>query len=310
MTALCVAGAVAGGFLGQALRPYAFGLPLGFVFAAAGAKVLLSLDRSRDLTTRVSADTTRRPSTASPVWVRLLEAVGWGGLGSVAVGIAGLLGLILGFTLWQPQQYSQFPVAFLLLPLGGLVGFVLAAGVRLAQPRWTAGQMLFVVLVLSISYAALMVGWGKAHAQEANIRFTLQPEYNTRAVACSSASCPTATPPWQWTVEGRVLVQEVMDGEVGARIDSIDLVGWEHVGRGRNPVSGPQKKANTVRYSTDQIVQTLGANHVAPGGTLSGPVTYHYRTTTGGSRLRVHVLLQFTDDNGHRRTRLAVWNVE
>ena len=168
--------------------------------------------------------------------------------------------------------------------------------------------MLLVVLVLSISYAALMVGWGEAHAQEANIRITLLPDHRTRAVACSSAACPPATPPWQWTVEGRVLVREVTD--VGGLLDSVDLVGWEPGGRGRNVYSGPYTEATTVRYSTDQIVQTLGTNYVAPGGTLSYPVTYHYRTTTGGSRLRIHIQLQFTDDNGHRGTKTATWLVE
>ena len=157
VTVLCIAGAVAGGFLGQALHPYAFGLPLGFVFAAAGAKVLLSLSRSRGLPTCVGADTTQRRSAASSVGIGLLEVVGWGGLGSVALGIAGYLGLLLGLTLWHPQQYSQFPVAFLLIPFGWFVGLVLTPVVRLARPRWTTAHMLFVVLVLSISYAALMV---------------------------------------------------------------------------------------------------------------------------------------------------------
>src|SRR6185369_12650464 len=52
VTQLCVVGAIAGGVAGQITRWYVFGEPLGFVFAAAGAELLLRSYRRR---TRSSA---------------------------------------------------------------------------------------------------------------------------------------------------------------------------------------------------------------------------------------------------------------
>jgi hypothetical protein len=99
---LCIVGAVAGGFVGQVTRLYVFGEPLGFVFSAAGAELLLWFYRTRNAALHPSDKIARPAAFATPtrpLGVRLLEAFGWGVLCGPALATSGLLGLILASNL-------------------------------------------------------------------------------------------------------------------------------------------------------------------------------------------------------------------
>ncbi len=120
-TVLCVAGALAGGVAGQAFRLYVFGQPLGFVFAAAGAELLLYVYRRRAPAQPPEGEdhpppdsTPRSAPPAAPLaslGTRLVEAFAWGMLCGLAVAVCGVFGHFLAAKLY-PQRYEQIPSDF------------------------------------------------------------------------------------------------------------------------------------------------------------------------------------------------------
>ncbi len=304
VTVLCIVGAVAGGFVGQITRLYVFGEPLGFVFSAGGAELLLWFYRTRSAATRPSGAIARPAAVVtqtSPLGIRFLEAFGWGVLCGPALAMSGLLGLILASNLY-PQRYSNIPAQFLFFPLGGLiVGFVLAATARLARPQWTATQMFMLVAVLTIGYAAVMVNWGRGNAIPAHVTVAFEPD-PVDATPCYSAACPPAEPPLQWTVQGSLRVQETAG--LGGTVDAIEVTSYRRR-RGRNAASDKSPGPN-VRYTAGQI---SGAHHVRPNEMASYPLRYSYRTDDGDSPRIVYVVVQFTDAAGHQTTGTGEWTV-
>jgi hypothetical protein len=164
--AISVSGAVAAGLAGQAFGLYRFGQSAGLVCSGAGAAIHLSFYRSHTPAAPTEEREVAAPHPSAPgsIGTRIAAALGWGLLGGFNSAVAGLAGLGLGSTLYT-QQYSQFPPAFFLLPLGCIVGFVGGALMRLARPRWTSRQMSTAVLVLSIAYGLLMIGFSKSNAR-------------------------------------------------------------------------------------------------------------------------------------------------
>jgi len=224
---------------------------------------------------------------------RVVQAFYWGVKGGLSLAGAGHLAIKAAAILYVPK-YTQFPVAFLFLPLGAIAGFALAAIARLAWPRWTHSEMLSAVVVLALSYGALVVGWSKANAAEAYIKMRFEPTGRLQAVSCSDATCPQQQPPRHWIVRARMTVYETT--HLGGHIDSFDLIGWEPHRKGL-----PTLTTGRVHVDADQIIRAVGTNRVDPGGSLSLPVGYSYRTTTGGSSGRLVVWIYFVDNNGHRQ---------
>src|SRR5207253_10189307 len=108
---LCIVGALAGGFVGQVTRLYVFGEPLGFVFSAGGAWLLLWFYRGRSIRTPIVDSGVRRATSATPMnplGLRFLEAFGWGVLCGPALAVSGFLAPILASNMY-PQRYSQIP---------------------------------------------------------------------------------------------------------------------------------------------------------------------------------------------------------
>jgi uncharacterized membrane protein YeaQ/YmgE (transglycosylase-associated protein family) len=301
VTVLCIVGAVAGGFVGQVTRLYVFGEPLGFVFSAGGAELLLWFDRTRT-TSRRPSDKIARPAVVATATshpgISFLQAFGWGALCGPALAMSGLFGLILASNLY-PQRYTQIPAQFLLFPLGGLiVGFGLAATARLARPHWTAAQMLTLVAMLTIGYAAFLVNWGRNNARPAHVTVAFEPDPVT-ATPCDSASCPPAQPPLQWTVQGSLRVEETAG--LGGTVDAIAVTSYTRGRFGRGTISGPH-----VHYTAGQL---SGAHHVRSNEPASYPLRYSYRTEHGDSRRIVSVVVQFTDAAGHQTTGSGGWTV-
>jgi hypothetical protein len=299
VTVLCLVGAVVGGFVGQITRLYVFGEPLGFVFSAGGAAGLLWFYRTRNADPRPSDD---RPAAVvkptNPLGIRFLEAFGWGVLCGPALAISGLAALIIASRLF-PQRSSQIPVEILFVPFGFIVGFVLAGAARIARPQWTALQMFSVVIVLTAGYGAFIFNWGRNNARQAIVTIAFEPD-PVSATACD-ATCPPADPPLQWTVQGRLRVEETAG--LGGHINAIEMTSltFRHGRFVDGSIQGPH-----VTLSGSQIG---GSRHVRPNEPAFYPLKYTYRTSDGDSLRVVNVLVHFTDGAGHAAVGGGRWTV-
>jgi len=118
VTQLCVVGAIAGGFAGQVLRWYVFGEPLGFVFAAAGAELLLRSYRRRTPGRDLLIVVGRRTAALGhpPIGAT------WGDTALVLEGmnrrwrcaVHGILHDVTGDTLRLSDCFAELPIAVLL----------------------------------------------------------------------------------------------------------------------------------------------------------------------------------------------------
>jgi hypothetical protein len=308
VTVLCLVGAVAGGLVGQITRLYVFGEPLGFVFSAAGAELLLRFYRARNAVTGPRGDTT--PPSREPVplpsptrptralGTRIAEAFGWGMLCGPALAVSGLAALIIASHLF-PQRYSQIPVEFLFVPFGFIVGFVLAGAARLVRPQWTVLQMFGVVAVVTVGYGAFIFNWGRNNATAANVTIAFEPD-PVRATPCDS-TCPPANPPLQWTVRGRLRVEETAG--LGGSVDAIEMTSYtfRHGRLVEGGVQGPH-----LALAGGQIG---GSRRVRPNEPAFYPLKYSYRTSDGDSLRIVSVYVQFTDGAGHPAVGNGRWTV-
>jgi hypothetical protein len=164
VTVLCIAGAVSGGFVGQIARLYVFGEPLGFVFSAAGAELLLFFHRSRDPGKRPSEIGRPVPAPApapvmksrSGLGIRIPEAAGWGGLCGLVIAITAFVAVVVGMKLYEVNPQGSLAV-LIYCPIGFVLGFVIAAAARLARPAWTTTHMfMFVAVVAFLCFAFIM----------------------------------------------------------------------------------------------------------------------------------------------------------
>jgi hypothetical protein len=320
VTVLCVAGAIAGGFVGQTFRWYVFGEPLGFVFSAAGAELLLFFYRSRNAARQPGGEITgpvpaAQPRPPSPVTsdtslgMRILQAFALGVVCGIASAICGSFGLLIGDRLF-PQRYQQIPRALLFVPLGLIVGFIAAGTVRLARPRWSMARMFAVVALLAFAYGGLMFEDSRSNAQSAEITVALEPD-QVRAASCGG-TCPEADPPLRWTIQGHVRVHDKFG--VGGTVSAIEITSVTYT-------TGPQAphpytkegSAEAIRWRGPETRltggQIVGARHVGANETASYPIQYSYHTRDGASRRTVTVNVLFRNAAGQETFGMANWNV-
>jgi hypothetical protein len=173
-TQLCVVGAIAGGFAGQITRWYVFGEPLGFVFAVAGAELLLRSYRRRPSASSpapVAAPAPPPPPTpaveapsftaggSSPL-LRGLEAFAWGVLSAcifAAAAFAGEMAAERVYRLNEPHVMSLL----IYEPIGLVIGFVLGVRSCLKEPRRTILQTLVFLAIAALVWAAVIFQLGK-----------------------------------------------------------------------------------------------------------------------------------------------------
>jgi len=176
VTQLSVAGAIAGGFAGQVLRWYVFGEPLGFVFAAAGAELLLRSYRRRTpasasppahasapppATHAVEAPSVT-PSAGSPA-LRGVEAFAWGVISGCVFAVTAVVANTAAervYALAEPHTMSLL----IYVPLGLMIGFVVAVVACLRQPRRTIREMIVFVVVAAFLWGAVIMALGKVDA--------------------------------------------------------------------------------------------------------------------------------------------------
>jgi len=176
VTQLCVVGAIAGGFAGQVLRWYVFGEPLGFVFAAAGAELLLRSYRRRTPapgSPHIAAsapplamhavETPPVTSRAGSPALRGVEAFGWGVMsGCIFAGTAIVANTAAerAYALAEPHTMSLL----IYVPLGLIIGFVVGVVACLRQPRRTTSEMLVFVAVAAFLWGSIIMTLGKLDA--------------------------------------------------------------------------------------------------------------------------------------------------
>lgn len=312
-----IAGAIAAGFIGQLFRWFVFGEPLGFLCAAIGAELLLSVYRSQGGTRRPAPDVDREmagaprasmPASApSPLILRFAEAIGWGAVCAFAAGAAGLFGQLFGSKLY-PQRYEQIPSFLFFLPLGFVLGFITAFVARLARPRWSISSMFGVVIVAAVVYGSMLFEYARDRARPARLAITFEPESPT-ALPCDS-SCPPGDPPPQWMVQGTMHVQETTG--LGGSVDAIEI--------DSNEMPAPGTRRNTKEEIVElnrfrgphmllQGRQIPGARRIRRDAVLSFPIKYVYRTRNGDPERTIEVFVEFTDGAGHRTTHPLDWKV-
>jgi len=174
-TQLCVVGAIAGGFAGQITRWYVFGEPLGFVFAAAGAELMLRSYRRRTSTSAPTAVPAPAPAPppATPAveapaftpgeWsplLRGLEAFAWGVLSAcifAAAAFGGEMAAERVYRLIEPHAMSLL----IYEPIGLVIGFALGVRSCLKEPRRTILQTLVFLVIAALIWGAVIFELGK-----------------------------------------------------------------------------------------------------------------------------------------------------
>jgi hypothetical protein len=179
-TQLCVVGAIAGGFAGQVTHWYVFGEPLGFVFAIAGAELLLRSYRRRRPTGGPPAVSAPAPAPAPPPAAPAaeapalsstpqspllsgLEAFAWGVLGACFFAGAAFAGEMAAERLYALNEPHAMSLLFY-LPVALVIGFVLGVRSCLKEPRPTIAETLVFLALAASAFGAVVIVLGKADA--------------------------------------------------------------------------------------------------------------------------------------------------
>ena len=321
ITVLCVAGALAGAVVGQTFKLFVFGQPAGFLFAAAGAKGLLELYRSRRPTPTVRDDA--RPSDIAaplqppaspppeiPLGTRFGDAIGWGIACAVVVPIAGVLSHLAGSFVY-PQKYEQIPSDLVFIPLGLILGFVAGATASLVRPQWRGRPMLVVIVLAAVVWAAVIFEYARGRAVGAGLAVTFDPDPGV-PVSCATVSCPRADPPLEWMLQGTMRVQET--NGMGATVNSISIYSSDR--SSYSPVPRRMTRAEAIERSRFDGPRVRfegrdinGTRHVGAHAVVTYPITYFYRTRSGEPQRDVEIFLEFTDTAWRSSVGSGVWKV-
>ena len=313
-TIFAVAGAIAGGSVGQVLGFYVFGELLGFLFSAAGALLLLSMYLSRNSGAAPAGasapdETTMSvaPASAPPPEISVASqpdsVFGCGALSAFAVAVGGFCGLMAGSAMYS-QRNQQFPPVLFFVPLGVIAGFIAGGAVRLARPHW---GKLEIAAVLALVYAGLMFNYAKANAGPVHVVLTFEPDSGVPA-RCDDPACSQADPALEWTVHGTLQLKETSDFgltlewiELSSQPDRTGVEAQDPARRVRENIWGPN-----VKLSGEQIA---GSRRVRPNQVASYPFQYSYRTGHADSRRIITVQIGFVDGAGRFDTDTARWKV-
>jgi hypothetical protein len=177
VTQLCVVGAIAGGFAGQITRWYVFGEPLGFVFAAAGAELLLRSYRRRTSlsatlpapvpppalaplsTTPAVAAPSFNPS-AWPLVLRGAEALAWGVASALLFAVTAVVANTAAERIYRLNEPHVMSL-LIYVPVGLVIGFIIGVGSCLRQPRRTIRQMFVFLAIAAFVWGAVIMALGK-----------------------------------------------------------------------------------------------------------------------------------------------------
>jgi uncharacterized membrane protein YeaQ/YmgE (transglycosylase-associated protein family) len=321
-TVVCVIGAIVGAFVGRTFGLYiAFGEIVGFVCAAVGAKLLLSVYRSQFVGVRPTRSTPLPdpilPTAAPPpavereqsIGMLFVEAFAWAVMCALASAVLGFIGHVVGSRLY-PQPYEQIPSDFVLVPLGLLVGFVAAGIGRLAARDWSFPGMFAFVALVSIVYGGAMFQYSRVRAVPAQLTVSIDPN-PLDAVRCDR-DCNATDPPLQWTIQGRLRVKETSG--LGGTVDYIELTSnTESTGLVKPQPYSKERAAEANRWRGPTITltgrQIPGPRHLTANEDAIYQIRYSYRTPERTSRRRVTLNVHITDGAGRKTYTYADWNV-
>ena len=173
-TQLCVVGAIVGGFAGQITRWYVFGEPLGFVFAVAGAELLLRSYRRRASAAASAPAPARAPEPppaarvveapsimpAGSLLLRAAEAFGWGLVSALLFAVTAIASNTAAehvYRLNEPHVMSLL----IYVPLGLIIGFVVGVSSCLRQPRRTVPETLTFLAIAAFVWGTVIFTLGK-----------------------------------------------------------------------------------------------------------------------------------------------------
>ena len=223
-----------------------------------------------------------------PVATTLIKALGWSLLSAIAVSFGGFFGHRMGTTMY-PQRYEGMPSDLFFIPLGLTLGIVVAVMARLSRPMWRAMQMLAMIALASVGYGGLLYQYARTHALPAGFTISFEPDPGDAVRCGAGATCPEASPPLEWSVEGSIRV--TASNGLGATVDSISLASF----------SGPN-----LRLEGRQIP---GPRRIRGFDVVSYPVRYYYRTRSGSAERDIRVHIDFTDITGHWVGAQGLWKV-
>lgn len=316
VTAICISGALAGGFIGQMFGWYVFGQPLGFIVSAAAAGLLMSFLYRRPSETAGHQSTPAAtdepaPSTTVPVpplGLRVVEAIAWGVVAALGAAAAGLVGQVFIGARLYPQRYEQIPSFLLLAPLGAILGFFLGAFARLWRPQWNMARMFAALVAISVGYGLVMFAYARSNAMPPQLILTFDP-YVVDAVACDSSACRQSDPPLLWTVRGSVHVREI---GVAGDVDAIVVTSYP------DPLEVPRTNSleevlDIKRFWGPKVRLTgrdiAGSRHIRPNEVVTFPLDYSYASRDGRSTRDIDVSIEFTDISGQHKIHAARWKV-
>ena len=149
-----------------------------------------------------------------------------------------------------PQRYEGMPSDIFFIPLGLILGIVVAVVSRVSRPKWRAAQMLGVIALASVGYGGLLYRSSKSHALPAGLTVSVEPNPGVAVRCDAGATCPPANPPLEWSVEGAIRV-ELARG-IGATVRSISLNLYQMtVYRSRRPTD--EEVAADTRFAGPNI---------------------------------------------------------
>jgi hypothetical protein len=137
---------------------------------------------------------------------------------------------------------------------------------------------------------------GAPSPTRSNFNVFVQPNPITATVCNPQCASQTGGGTFAYSAAMRVEVQETAG--IGATVNSVTLTG-----------SVGNVSFNPLVFSSSDITQAAGTNHVSGHATLSIPVTIIYNTPTGTTGLAISISLQATDDRNNQVTANGQANV-
>jgi hypothetical protein len=240
--------------------------------------------------------------------LRLLETLGWSLVAALAVAAGGFFGHQIGSRLY-PQRYEGMPSDIFFIPLGLVLGIVVAVMAKVARPSWRV-QMFGVIGLASAAYGGFLYEYARSHARPAGFTVSFEPDPGVAVRCGDGAACPQADPPLEWSVEGSLRV-EVSTG-LGAAVESISLNSYEMTSYGPRRITREEAVADN-RFAGPDINlegrQIPGPRHLRGNEVVSYPIHYYYRTRSGRAARDIRLHIDFTDDAGHWASVQGLWKV-
>jgi len=333
VTAIATAGAVSGAYVGGRLGfPVAIGELSGLICSVAGAFVFVRIYHSQIVGTAIrdlapaseSEQLPTPPSRNGPAFPPratesagqsetlfglIAKAFGWGTLCAFPTAAAGVIGHLIGSTLY-PQPYEQIPSDFLFVPLGMVVGFVAAGMARIARRDWGTSAMASVVGLVTIVYGGALFQYSRIHALPAHVDAALEPA-TVGAIPCTPDTCTATDPPSQWYVTGRLRMKTT---RLAATVDRIEITSnTESPDPVRPHRYTKEGAAEAARWQGPLVLlagrHIPGPRRLVPDTESTYTITYPYHTQDRVSRRTILISVYLTDVAGNRAYAHATWKV-